>query len=80
MMNLCPRILARSASPRAAAWSSVAAKPVRNCRVWQQTRGLKTDSPVDKKLLEKLPLAGIRVLDMTRVLAGVGDYLLGFKI
>jgi hypothetical protein len=41
---------------------------------------LKTDGPVDKKLLEKLPLAGIRVLDMTRVLAGVGDYLLEFKI
>lgn len=26
---------------------------------------------VDKKTIEKLPLAGIRVLDMTRVLAGV---------
>jgi hypothetical protein len=27
---------------------------------------------VDKEAIDKLPLAGIRVLDMTRVLAGVG--------
>lgn len=34
-------------------------------------------SQVDKKTVEKLPLAGIRVLDMTRVLAGVGDFRIG---
>lgn len=37
-------------------------------------RGIATTG-VDKKLVEKLPLAGIRVLDMTRVLAGVGNSL-----
>jgi crotonobetainyl-CoA:carnitine CoA-transferase CaiB-like acyl-CoA transferase len=28
-------------------------------------------SDVNKQMIEKLPLAGIKVLDMTRVLAGV---------
>jgi succinate--hydroxymethylglutarate CoA-transferase len=35
-------------------------------------RHIATRDPVDKQVDEKLPLAGIRVLDMTRVLAGVG--------
>jgi crotonobetainyl-CoA:carnitine CoA-transferase CaiB-like acyl-CoA transferase len=30
-----------------------------------------------REVNEKLPLAGIRVLDMTRVLAGVGVYYIG---
>lgn len=54
--------------------------PAGNCRirVLQSTRGLQSDHrPVDKKLVEKLPLAGIRVLDLTRVLAGVGDFRFG---
>ena len=45
---------------------------LRNDRVWNARRGNATAAKVDKKLFEKLPLAGIRVLDMTRVLAGVG--------
>jgi hypothetical protein len=41
----------------------------------RDARGNATASkPVDKKAMEKLPLAGIRVLDMTRVLAGVGNF------
>ena len=44
--------------------------PVHNGRF--SSRGNATlSNPVDKKTMEKLPLAGIRVLDMTRVLAGV---------
>lgn len=31
-----------------------------------------TQTKPDKQTVERLPLAGIRVLDMTRVLAGVG--------
>lgn len=38
-------------------------------------RGIATMQNVDKKLIEKQPLAGIRVLDMTRVLAGVSNSL-----
>ena len=43
-----------------------------NSRTW--TRGIAATTKVDKKAIEKLPLAGIRVLDMTRVLAGVGVF------
>jgi succinate--hydroxymethylglutarate CoA-transferase len=43
--------------------------PARNNRIW--TRGIAATTKIDKKAIEKLPLAGIRVLDMTRVLAGV---------
>lgn len=43
--------------------------PTTNCKIWK--RGNATANTVDKKTIEKLPLAGIRVLDMTRVLAGV---------
>lgn len=44
--------------------------PVPGCQVW--SRSIATQNAVDKATIEKLPLAGIRVLDMTRVLAGVG--------
>ncbi|KAH8622559.1 Succinate--hydroxymethylglutarate [Alternaria alternata] len=36
-----------------------------------QRRNIATKSNVSKQMVEKLPLAGIKVLDMTRVLAGV---------
>lgn len=36
-------------------------------------RNIATKSNVSKQMIEKLPLAGIKVLDMTRVLAGVCD-------
>lgn len=39
-------------------------------RSW--TRGIATKEGKTREVNEKLPLAGIRVLDMTRVLAGVG--------
>jgi hypothetical protein len=40
--------------------------------IWEARRALLTGGKLDRKAIEKLPLAGIRVLDMTRVLAGVG--------
>jgi hypothetical protein len=47
--------------------------PIYNGRF--SSRGNATASkPLDKKAIEKLPLAGIRVLDMTRVLAGVCSF------
>lgn len=75
-MNSCSKLVARSAVPRAARWNLAVGSPARNCKSWGQRRGLQTGK-VDKKLMEKLPLAGIRVLDMTRVLAGVGCFLFG---
>lgn len=39
-----------------------------------QNRALLTRSNATKQVVEKLPLAGIRILDMTRVLAGVSGY------
>lgn len=74
-MYSCPRLLARSVLPRAGLTSPVVGFPVRNCRIWGLRRGLKTGAGVDKEVVEKLPLAGIRVLDMTRVLAGVRSFL-----
>ena len=41
----------------------------RTSQTWR--RNIATKSDVDKQMVEKLPLAGIKVLDMTRVLAGV---------
>lgn len=38
-----------------------------------QRRNIATKSNVSKQMVDKLPLAGIKVLDMTRVLAGVCD-------
>jgi succinate--hydroxymethylglutarate CoA-transferase len=46
--------------------SQVAARTSQLCR-----RSIATKSDVNKQMIEKLPLAGIKVLDMTRVLAGV---------
>jgi succinate--hydroxymethylglutarate CoA-transferase len=43
----------------------------RNLQPWG--RNIATKSHVSKEMVEKLPLAGIKVLDMTRVLAGVCD-------
>jgi hypothetical protein len=43
----------------------------------QWARGFATTERMAKEVNEKLPLAGIRVLDMTRVLAGVGVYYIG---
>ena len=40
-------------------------------QIWR--RGITSRHGVDKQMVEKLPLAGIKVLDMTRVLAGVGN-------
>lgn len=40
-------------------------------------RGIATKENAKKEVNEKLPLAGIRVLDMTRVLAGVGRCYFG---
>ena len=45
----------------------------RTSQTWR--RNIATKSNVDKQMVEKLPLAGIKVLDMTRVLAGVCKYL-----
>ncbi|KAH7345889.1 CoA-transferase family III domain-containing protein [Pyrenochaeta sp. MPI-SDFR-AT-0127] len=42
--------------------------PSRKLQLWG--RRIATQTKVDRKVIEKLPLAGIRVLDMTRVLAG----------
>jgi succinate--hydroxymethylglutarate CoA-transferase len=65
---LCARFLRAQARCQNAA-DVVAA---RNCRIW--TRRNATAVKVDKKVIEKSPLAGIRVLDMTRVLAGVSAF------
>lgn len=46
----------------------------RKGNVWGRRGIANVNGQVDKKLVEKLPLAGIRVLDMTRVLAGVYDH------
>jgi hypothetical protein len=43
----------------------------RTSQLWR--RNSATKSNADKHIVEKLPLAGIKVLDMTRVLAGVCD-------
>lgn len=43
--------------------------PGRTSQTWG--RNIATKSDVNKQVVEKLPLAGIKVLDMTRVLAGV---------
>jgi hypothetical protein len=45
----------------------------RTSQSWK--RNITTKNDVSKQMVEKLPLAGIKVLDMTRVLAGVCDPL-----
>lgn len=55
-------------------WSPARGFPTTKVGIWR--RGNATSSPIDKKTIEKLPLAGIRVLDMTRVLAGVGRHMI----
>jgi hypothetical protein len=67
------RSCAKLAKSQARCWRAAEAIPARNCRIW--TRGIAATAKIDKKAIEKLPLAGIRVLDMTRVLAGVGVFL-----
>jgi hypothetical protein len=49
--------------------------PIRSTQAWR--RSISTTQTVDKQAVEKLPLAGIKVLDMTRVLAGVSDHCIG---
>ena len=48
-------------------------------RIATNTAGSRRDG-VDREAIEKLPLAGIRVLDMTRVLAGVGNGIFPFQL
>jgi len=52
--------------------------PGKACRPW--ARSIATQENVKKDVNEKLPLAGIRVLDMTRVLAGVGDFYIWMRV
>ncbi|KAF2199960.1 CoA-transferase family III [Delitschia confertaspora ATCC 74209] len=56
--------------PRAALQCIRTGLAPREPRIWQRKSLATINGPVDKKAMEKLPLAGIRVLDMTRVLAG----------
>jgi succinate---hydroxymethylglutarate CoA-transferase len=70
-MNSSSRVFWRSAIARPAQKRPVSGFEVRRGTQWVQQRMLSTESKVDKEIIEKLPLAGIRVLDMTRVLAGV---------
>lgn len=59
-------------------WTPARGFPTANYKIWK--RGNATESSVDKETIDKLPLAGIRVLDMTRVLAGVGLGLSGMRM
>jgi hypothetical protein len=45
-----------------------------NVKIWRRGDATTSREGVDKTTIEKLPLAEIRVLDMTRVLAGVGNF------
>jgi hypothetical protein len=55
-------------------------RPVTRLRISVFTRGLATATTTATKAKEVLPLKGIKVLDMTRVLAGVSSFFLSFFI
>jgi succinate--hydroxymethylglutarate CoA-transferase len=68
------RSVARTA-PCSSARSLTGRSSIRITQAWRRNNS--TTNNVDKQVVEKLPLAGIKVLDMTRVLAGVGDGCIG---
>ena len=59
------------AAPHACFQSPAGRIATRTLQSWR--RNITTKGDVSKQMVEKLPLAGIKVLDMTRVLAGVRD-------
>ena len=70
LKTMLSRSCTRVARAGGQGWAPTRGFPTTNCKTWKRRNA--TASSVDKQTIEKLPLAGIRVLDMTRVLAGVG--------